>query len=109
MSVFQSLNIYWIFGSRVHPASYPIVTRGSFLGVKLPEREAEHSLSPSAEVKNAWTYTSSQPYMFMAWYLVKHRDAFTTHMCVCFDKRDKIKEDVLIEEPPHVQRYGKAM
>jgi len=27
-----------------------------FSGVKQPEREADHSPSPSAEVKNAWSY-----------------------------------------------------
>jgi hypothetical protein len=28
------------------------------LGVKRPEREADHSLQSSAEVKNGWSYTS---------------------------------------------------
>jgi hypothetical protein len=49
------------------------------------------SESPSsAEVKNAWSYTSTPPYLFMAWYLlstvyifmtwclIKRRDNFTT-------------------------------
>jgi hypothetical protein len=31
------------------------------LGVKRPGREAEHSLPSSAEVKNAWSYTSTPP------------------------------------------------
>jgi hypothetical protein len=31
------------------------------LGVKRPGREADHSASSSAEVKNAWGYTSSPP------------------------------------------------
>jgi hypothetical protein len=47
------------------------------LGVKRPGREADHSLPSSAEVKNAWSYTSTPPYVFMAWCLVKHRDNFT--------------------------------
>jgi hypothetical protein len=38
-------------GSGAHPASYPIGTRGSFLGVKRPGREADHSPPSSAEVK----------------------------------------------------------
>jgi len=25
----------------------------------------------------AWSYTSTPPYVFMVWYLVKHRDKFT--------------------------------
>jgi hypothetical protein len=31
------------------------------LGVKRPRREAEHSPPSSAEVKNAWSYTSTLP------------------------------------------------
>jgi hypothetical protein len=31
-------------------------------------------LTSSAEVKNAWSYTSTPQYVFMAWCLVKHRD-----------------------------------
>jgi hypothetical protein len=31
------------------------------LGVKRPGREADHSLRYSAEVKNAWSYTSTPP------------------------------------------------
>jgi hypothetical protein len=38
-------------GSGVHPASYPMGTRGSFPGVKRPGREADHSPPSSAEVK----------------------------------------------------------
>jgi hypothetical protein len=55
-------------------------------GVKRPDREADHSPPSSAEVKKAWRYNSSSPvclhgallnnkYIFMAWYLVKHRTA----------------------------------
>jgi len=58
-------------------------------GVKRPGREADHSPPSSAEVKNAWIYTSTTHtsswrgaqsrtgYVFMTWYLVKHRDNFT--------------------------------
>jgi hypothetical protein len=42
-------------------------------GVKRPDLEADHSLLPSAEVKNAWNYTSTPPHVFMAWCLIKHR------------------------------------
>jgi hypothetical protein len=34
-------------------------------GVKPPGREADHSLSASAEVKKTWIYTSTPPYAFM--------------------------------------------
>jgi hypothetical protein len=36
------------------------------LGVKRPGREADHSHKSSAEVKNAWSYTSTLRYAFMA-------------------------------------------
>jgi hypothetical protein len=50
------------------------------LGVKRKWREANHSLPSSAEVKNAWSYTSTPQYVFMAWCLVKHRDNFTFNL-----------------------------
>jgi hypothetical protein len=39
------------------------------LGVKLPRRETDRSLPSSAEVKNAWSYTSTpnMPSWFMEW------------------------------------------
>jgi hypothetical protein len=39
--------------------------------VKRPGREGHHLPPSSVEVKNAWSYTSSPPYVFMAWCLVK--------------------------------------
>jgi hypothetical protein len=47
------------------------------LEVQQPGREADRSPSSSVEVKNAWMYTSTHPYVFMAWCLIKHRDNFT--------------------------------
>jgi hypothetical protein len=47
-------------------------TGGSFPGVK-----ADHPPTSSADVKNAWSCTSTPPYVFMPWDLVKHRDNFT--------------------------------
>jgi hypothetical protein len=70
------------------------------LGVKRPRREADHSLPSSAEVKNAWNFTSTTPvclhgvvlsysigatlpwplpYFFMEWCLVKHRQLYLYH------------------------------
>jgi hypothetical protein len=46
------------------------------MGVKRPGREGDHSISSRAEVKNAWTNTSTTQYVFMTWYLVKRRDNF---------------------------------
>jgi hypothetical protein len=44
------------------------------LGVKRPGREADHSPPSSAEVKNAWSYTSTPQYAFMAWCSVKAQE-----------------------------------
>jgi hypothetical protein len=48
-------------GSGAHPVCYPMGTRGSFPGVNRPGREADHSPPSSAEVRNAWGYTSTPP------------------------------------------------
>jgi hypothetical protein len=45
--------------------------------VKRSGRESDHSPPSSAEVKNAWSYTSTPQYAFMAYYLVKNRDNLT--------------------------------
>jgi len=34
-------------------------------------READHSTPSSAEIKNAWSYTSTPKYTFIAWCSVK--------------------------------------
>jgi len=43
-------------------------------GIKQNGREADHFSLYSADVRNAWIYTSTPPYIFIVWYLVKHRD-----------------------------------
>jgi hypothetical protein len=47
------------------------------LGVKWLGHEADHSCPHSGEVKNEWNYTSTSPYIFMAWCLFKDRNNFT--------------------------------
>jgi hypothetical protein len=47
------------------------------MGVKLPGREADHSLPSMAEVKECVVLYLHPQYVFMAWCLVKHRDTFT--------------------------------
>jgi len=47
--------------------------------VKLPGREADYLPQCNAEVKNAWSYTSTLLFIFTATCLVKHRDNFTFH------------------------------
>jgi hypothetical protein len=51
-------------------------------GVNWLGNEAVYSPASSPEVKNARSYTSTPQYVFMKWYLFKHRDNFT-FMCVC--------------------------
>jgi hypothetical protein len=53
------------------------VPGGLSLGIKWPDHESDHSPPSSVQVKNAWSYTSTPQYAFMAWCLVKHRDNFT--------------------------------
>jgi hypothetical protein len=65
-------------GSGAHPAPYPMGTGGAISsGVKRLCREADHSPPTSAELKNTEIYTSTPPYAFMAWCLIKHSDDFT--------------------------------
>jgi hypothetical protein len=52
-------------GSGAHPTFYPMGTGGFLPGIKRPERETDHSIPTSAEVKNTWIYTSIPPYVFM--------------------------------------------
>jgi len=42
------------------------VTGTLTVGLKGTEREADHSPPSSVEVNNAWRYTSTPPYIFMA-------------------------------------------
>jgi hypothetical protein len=59
--VFSS-NLCFQTGSGAHPASYTVGTGGSFPGGKQrPERDADHSLPSSAEIKKERSYTSSHP------------------------------------------------
>jgi hypothetical protein len=64
-------------GSEAHPAPYSMHTGVFSTGVKWLRRKADHSPPPSAEVKNAWSYTSTPSTRLHALYFVKHRDNFT--------------------------------
>jgi len=46
------------------------------LRLKRPEREADHSPT-NAIIKNAWSYASTSPYIFMAWCLIKNKENVT--------------------------------
>jgi hypothetical protein len=60
-------------GSGTHPASYAMGTRVISSGEKRPRHEADHSPPSSAEVKNAWSCTSTPTFVCMAWCLVKYQ------------------------------------
>jgi hypothetical protein len=62
-------------GSGAHPASYLMAAGSSSLRVKRSGRETDHSPPSGAEVKNAWSYTSTHPYVFTAWCLIKHGES----------------------------------
>jgi hypothetical protein len=46
------------------------------LGIEMPGREAVHSPPFICVVENTWVYTSTHPYVSMAWSLIKDRDNF---------------------------------
>jgi hypothetical protein len=66
----------------LRPTQSPIqwVLVSFFPREKRPGREADQSPPSSAEVKNAWSYTSNSQYVCMARCLVKHRDNFTFYL-----------------------------
>jgi hypothetical protein len=45
--------------------------------VKRPEPEAYHPPAVGDVVNDPWSYTSTVPYPFMSWYLIKFRDNLT--------------------------------
>jgi len=59
--------------------------RGQFQGIKWPGREIYSSPPPSTKIKNVWSYTSTPPFVFVAWCLFKHRDftLLSTHTNIC--------------------------
>jgi len=50
------------------------VSRAFCPGMKRLDREADHTLPISRNVKIIWIYTRTAPYIFMAWDLIMHRD-----------------------------------
>jgi len=68
-------------------------------GVERLGRESDHSLPSIAEVKNAWNCTSSHPYTFMAWGVVKHRDNSTFTVPLFYVKL-KSKCNSLLQKRP---------
>jgi hypothetical protein len=66
-------------GSGSHPVTCPVGTGEGGVSPKLkrPGYEADYIPACSAEIRNDWSYTSTLPYIFMEWFLVKHRYNFT--------------------------------
>jgi hypothetical protein len=54
--------------------SYSMDVMDSFLRGKVSRAKVDHSSPSSAEIKNAWSYTSIPSYVFLVWCLIKHRD-----------------------------------
>jgi hypothetical protein len=69
------------------------VTPGKFkvAGIRTGGNYAQKSITNYAEVKNGGSCTSIPQYVFMAWYLVKHRDNFT-FILVCSSSWPNRKE-----------------
>jgi len=53
-------------------------------------------ISSSAEVKISWSYTSTPPYVFMAWHFVKYRD-YLKEADVAFISESKPLDDKQVE------------
>jgi hypothetical protein len=111
----QGLGIY-LFTTASRPALGPTqppvqwVTGALSLEIKRPERETDHSPPPSAEVKNARSYTSTLPVRLKAWCSVtKHRENSTftfTFTLTCGQKIGWAPEKT--QSPlPLLLQYGK--
>jgi hypothetical protein len=68
-------------GSVAQPASIQWVPGAISMGIKRSMREADHSPQFSAEVKNAWSYTSTPQYAFTAWCSVKAQGQLYLYLC----------------------------
>jgi hypothetical protein len=90
-------------GSGAHQASHPVGIRGSFPGGKAAGAWSWplHLVSRS---KNAWSYTFTPQYAFMAWYLVKHRDNFT--FTFTWTKRRRSANYLDLGRMKHVKTFG---
>jgi hypothetical protein len=60
-------------GSEAHPASYLVGSRIISSVIKQPGHKPSHSSSPSAAVKNVWSYTSPHPHVSMTQCFVWHQ------------------------------------
>jgi len=70
-AIFFSLCNWVHTGYRTHPALSPVGARIFSPGVKWSGHGANHSPPSNAETYT-WRYTSTPPYVLMAWCLIKH-------------------------------------
>lgn len=66
-------------GSAAYPVSYPTDTESQGQSGRVSSWPLA---STSIEINNAWTYISSPPYVFTAWYLVKHTHNFISALAI---------------------------
>jgi hypothetical protein len=45
-----------------------------------PDSESDNTYTSSAKIKNSWSYTYNPPYVFTAWYLIKHKTPLTLRL-----------------------------
>jgi hypothetical protein len=75
---FPASEIFFSFPWRPDQVWFPPVgTGGSFLGVKLPGPEADHSFPSAAEARSTWSYSYTPQYPIIAWFLIIHRHSFS--------------------------------
>jgi len=79
-----------------HPVSYEMDAVGSFPGIKAA---LTWSWPPSSAEVKTWSYTSTPPYVFMAWYLVKHRNIFALPYHL-LEGAERIHEKPEVSPPP---------
>jgi hypothetical protein len=72
-------------GPALGPTQPPIqrVREALYRGVKRPGSETDHSPPSSAEIKNAWSYTSTPQYTFMAWCSFKAQGQLYLYLLSC--------------------------
>lgn len=75
-----------MIGSGIHIAFYLVDS------LAFPWSKVARGVKPTTQVKNAWNYNSSPPYVLMAWRLIEHREfifyliKYIRIICHCFQQ-----------------------
>jgi hypothetical protein len=81
----EDKNVIKIRHSGVHIASYEMGMGGGVSPwIKRPGREADYSSPATAEFKNAWNYTPTVPYIFIARLPGQAGNRYELHYCKLF-------------------------